>query len=155
MTGVRWTQVAAWRARRHGLDARIAPGELHDVVSRLCGLHAQLTSSAELTLLARVDDLDPGALRDALWKERSLVKLWAMRGTLHMFASNEYPTWQAGLDRYTHFRRPGWLRGFGVTAVELDRLLGAVEQALDGHRLTRQKLADEVAVRTRSKKLGE
>ncbi len=93
---------------------------MHDVASRLCGLHAQLTSSAELSLLARVEGLDPGALRDALWKERSLVKLWAMRGTLHVFASDEYPMWQSGLDTFTHFRKPGWLRGFGVTAIELD-----------------------------------
>jgi len=155
VTRVRWAQVAAWRARRHRLDARVKPAEMHDVVSRLCGLHAQLTSSAELTLLARVEGLDPSALRDALWKERSLVKLWAMRGTLHMFASDEYPMWQAGLDTFTHFRKPGWLRGFGVTAIELDRLLDAVELALDGHRLTREELAAEVARRRRSKKLGE
>jgi len=81
--------------------ARVKPAEMHDVVSRLCGLHAQLTSSAELSLLARVEGLDPSALRDALWKERSLVKLWAMRGTLHMFASDEYPMWQAGA-RHVH-----------------------------------------------------
>ncbi len=78
-----------------------------------------------------------------------------MRGPLHVFASDEYPTWQAGLDTYTHFRKPGWLRGFGLTAVELDRLLAAVERALDGHRLTRGELADQVTRRTGSEPLGE
>ena len=78
-----------------------------------------------------------------------------MRGTLHMFASDEYPMWQAGLNTFRHFRKPGWLRGFGGTAIELDRLLNAVEQALDGRRLTREELAGEVARRARSKKLGE
>ena len=152
---VRWAQVAGWRARRHQLDTRVGPAAMHDVVARLCGLHAQLTSSAELTLLARVEGLDPSALRDALWKERSLVKLWAMRGTLHVFGSDDYRMWQAGLGTYTHFRQPGWLKGFDVTAIDLDRLLDAVEQPLDGRRLTRGELADEVARRSRSKKLGE
>lgn len=81
---VTWAKVIAWRAARRGLD-RLAPqSELLAVASRLCGLHAQFMSSAELTLWARVEDLDPTAVASALWQDRTLVKTWAMRGTLHL-----------------------------------------------------------------------
>ncbi|MEX2422296.1 MAG: crosslink repair DNA glycosylase YcaQ family protein [Actinomycetota bacterium] len=123
-------------------------------MSDLCGVHGQLTTSAELALLARVEGLQPNSLRDALWRERSLVKLWAMRGTLHVLPSEEYPMWQAALGTAKHYRRPVWLRAFGVTERELERLLDAVEQVLDGKQLTRDELADEVARVTRSKALG-
>ena len=37
----------------------------------------QLMSSAELSLWARIDGLERGALDEALWTHRALVKLWA------------------------------------------------------------------------------
>ena len=43
------------------------------VASRLCGLHAQVMSSAELTLWARVEELDRQAVQRALWEDRALV----------------------------------------------------------------------------------
>ena len=64
-----------------------------NVASELCGLHAQVMSSAELTLWARVEGLGPEAVKKALWKDRSLVKLWAMRGTLHLLTAADYPMW--------------------------------------------------------------
>ena len=62
-----------------------------DVASRLAGVHAQVLSSAELTLWARVDSLARDAVARALWEDRTLVKTWAMRGTLHLLPSTEYP----------------------------------------------------------------
>ena len=59
------------------------------MVSRIAGLHAQLTASAELTLWARVAGLEADAVSRALWEERALVKTWAMRGTLHLLPSSE------------------------------------------------------------------
>jgi DNA glycosylase AlkZ-like len=78
-----WTRAAAWRVRQHHLDRRAPAGSMVAVASRLCGLHAQIMSSAELMCWARVEDLDRGAVQRALWEERTLVKTWAMRGTLH------------------------------------------------------------------------
>jgi hypothetical protein len=63
---VSWSQVAAWRAARHRLDRRVGPERLLDVVRELCGVHAQVMSSAELTLWARVEDLAPEAVAGAL-----------------------------------------------------------------------------------------
>ena len=46
-------------------------------------------SSAELSLWARIDGLERGAVQEAVWEHRSLVKLWAMRGTLHLMPAAE------------------------------------------------------------------
>ena len=79
-----WDQVIAWRAARHHLVERAPAKAMLEVVADVAGLHAQVMSSAELTLSSRVDDLGPEAVRHALWEERSLVKTWAMRGTPHL-----------------------------------------------------------------------
>lgn len=144
MLHLSWEQVAAWRARRHHLDARVPHERMLEVVSRLCGVHAQVMSSAELTLWARVAGLVPDDVQRALWEKRTLVKQWAMRGTLHLLPADELPMWLGGLSTYRHYLKPGWFRGFGITEGELEQLIAAVAEALDGMQLTREELAAEV-----------
>src|SRR3954454_1040577 len=124
-----WAQARAWRMARHHLVERAAPGELMRVVSDICGLHAQLMSSAELSLWARIDGLAPDAVGEALWQERSLVKLWAMRGTPHLLPAVELGLWLAAIGTYTHY---------GNTYSDMDVLSEAVSRALDGRVLTRE-----------------
>ena len=45
-----WEQGLAWRMARHHLVERAAPDDLVRVAGAVCGLHAQLMSSAELSL---------------------------------------------------------------------------------------------------------
>ncbi|MGH2600596.1 MAG: winged helix DNA-binding domain-containing protein, partial [Dehalococcoidia bacterium] len=150
-----WRQVAAWRLGRQHLDRRAPRAEMLGVARNICGLHAQIMSSAELTLWARVEDLEPGAVARALWEERSLVKTWAMRGTLHLLPAAEFGLWAGALGTRRGYLKPVWLRYFGVTREGLDRLLAAIGDALDGRELTRQELADEVARRTGSEEIGD
>jgi hypothetical protein len=124
------------------------------VVSALCGLQAQLMSSAEVALWARVAGLDTDAVSRALWEERSLVKTWGMRGTLHLFASNEYALWQPALGSLPLFR-PVWLRYFGVTAEQMETVGLLVAEALYGHILTREELSAEIGRATESDLLAE
>jgi hypothetical protein len=87
------------------------------VVSRLCGLHAQLLSSAELTAWARVEGLDRDAVRRALWDERTLVKTWAMRGNLHLLPADELPLWHGALATTRRYLREAlWKKHFGPSA---------------------------------------
>jgi hypothetical protein len=138
--------VAAWRIRRHHLDPRAPAGRLLDVAGRLCGLHAQVLSSAELTAWARIDGLQRGDVQRALWQDRTLVKTWAMRGTLHLLPAREYSMWHAALSTSRRYLRPeAWKKYFGITMEELDRLTEAVGQALDGRVMTRQELVKEIA----------
>lgn len=115
------------------------------VASRLCGLHAQLMSSAELSLWARVEDLKLGTVRRALWEDRTLVKTWAMRGTLHLLLAEELPLWHGALATSRRYLSPTrWQKHFGLTLEELDRLTAAIGRALEGRVMTREELARAV-----------
>jgi len=125
------------------------------VASRLCGLHAQVLSSAELAAWARVEGLERGTVQRALWEERTLVKTWAMRGTLHLLPSGELPLWHAALGTSRRYLRPAaWQKNFGITMEELDRLTEAIAAALDGRVMTREELVGEVARLTGSAAFG-
>jgi hypothetical protein len=112
-------------------------------------------SSAELTLWARVEDLEPDAVQEALWKERSLVKTWAMRGTLHLLPASELPIWVGaqGVLKPRH-HAPSWLRYFGLTREEAESLIAAIPEALADRMLTREELAQEVGRLVGSEELG-
>jgi hypothetical protein len=127
-----WERALAWRMGRHHLVHRAPPGDLVRVTARLGGVHAQVMSSAELSLGARLDGLDRRAVARALWERRSLVKLWAMRGTLHLLPATELGLWLAALG--THTRD-------GNAWPEMEVLSQAVARALDGRWLTREELA--------------
>lgn len=111
----------------------------------MAGLHAQVMSSAELSVWARVEGVGRTDVSDALWERRTLVKTWAMRGTLHLLPTAEYRDFQAVLGQRRHYLTPGWLRGFGLTREEMDHVLAAVPRALRGRLLTREELAAEVS----------
>jgi winged helix DNA-binding protein len=131
---------------RHHLVERAPADDALRVVGDLCGLHAQVMSSAELSLWARIEGLPRGAVQEALWATRSLVKLWAMRGTLHLLTTAELATWLAAFGTYTHY---------GNRSPEIDAIAEAVGAALPGRLLTRDELAAEVERRTGSAMLGE
>ena len=141
-----WEQALAWRMKRRHLIGRAAPSDLVRVVRGICGLHAQLMSSAELSLWARIDGLERDAVHDALWVQRALAKIWAMRGTLHLLPAAELGIWLSALGTYTHY---------GNTRAETDALAEAVGGALDGRLLTREKLALEVERITGSQTFAE
>ena len=83
----------ARRLARSALTERSS--SLVDVVRQVGGIHAQVQASAELQLAARVDGIAQGDVRDALWRDRTLVKAWTMRGTLHLHVADELPLWHA------------------------------------------------------------
>ena len=150
-----WANALAWRMERQFLTARRPREELQAVVGAIGGLHAQMLPAAELAAWARIDGLRPGDLEAELWERRSLVKTWAMRGTLHLLPAGEYGLWQAALDTYDHYLKGAWLRGFGIERGELDLLLDTVRDVLGGEGQTRDELAEAVAVAAGSPALGE
>jgi uncharacterized protein YcaQ len=149
-----WRAVLAGRLARQHLTTRLPAERALEVVSRLCGLHAQVLSSAELTLAARVDGLSPNAVATALWTDRSLVKTWAVRGTLHLLPADEVPTWIAALSTYRHFEKPAWQKAF-LSLEGLNQVIEAASDALSGALLTREELAAAVATATGRPDIGE
>src|SRR2546422_9730416 len=91
------TQVSSWRLSKNHLAPRAPKRDLSQVATDVCGVQAQVLSGAALSLWARVDNITIQDVEDALRKQRTLVKTWAMRGTLHLLSSNSLSKYVAAL----------------------------------------------------------
>jgi hypothetical protein len=60
---------------QHHLVERAEPAELVRIVRYIRGLHAQVMSSAELSVWARSEGLRWAAVQESLWRRRDLVEL--------------------------------------------------------------------------------
>lgn len=116
-------------------------------VRALCGVQAQVQSAAELQLWARLDDLSPNDVRRALWDDRSLVKTWSMRGTLHLLAADDLPLFVAALRTHDRWWKGAWLRMVDCDADELRRVLDGIAETLTDVPRRRDQLAEAVAGR--------
>src|SRR5665213_1687796 len=145
MQKLTWAQAIAWHLKRQHLDARLPRAKLVQLTSELCGLHAQVMSSAELTAWARLEGLRSGDLAKAIWTDRKLLKTWAMRQTLHLLPADEHAMWLKPFADYGSGRTAAWLAWFGISQNELEQVTEAVPRALAGRTLTRLELADEIA----------
>jgi len=149
-----WEEARALRLERHQLHRRAPRGSDLRIAGRICGLHAQLLSSAALSLWARVEGTTLETFQRLLWRERTLVKTWAMRGTLHLLPARDLPVYFGALGTYTHYLSQGWVKYFGVSRGEIELVIEAVGEVLRGRSLTRDQLAEAVVERTGSRKLG-
>ena len=139
-----WSDVANWRLARHHLDARAPRTRLGDVVSDIGAVQAQVMSAAELQVAVRCD-CTVHDVRDALWKKRTLVKTWLMRGTLHLARSSDLPTYTAAMGKHWIRVNKAWLKFFKVTEDEVWKLTDDIGAALDGTPKTREQVIDAVA----------
>jgi hypothetical protein len=120
-------------------------------------VHAQVQASAELQLAARVDEITQQNVRDALWRDRTLVKAWTLRGTLHLHPADELALWLAVRSRrheLDEWRDPGGVVHPPVAADEVRELRAAVWDALDGRCLLRDELTSAVVRRVGKKHEG-
>ncbi|NUR70907.1 MAG: winged helix DNA-binding domain-containing protein [Hamadaea sp.] len=138
---ITWDQVFAWRMRRHLLDRPKGTSAV-DVAHRLCGVQAQVASSAEQAVAARRQTTASGEVAKAL-ANRELVKTWAMRGTLHLLCPADAPAFLALMAATKVWEKPIWQRNF-VTAAQLKAIAEAAWTALDGAVLTREQLTEAV-----------
>jgi hypothetical protein len=144
-------RVHAWRIERQllGRHQAAAPEE---VCRTLIGVQAQVTSSAALAIALRTkSSRGNGPAVEATSRallDRRLVRSWAMRGTLHLFAADDVPTVAAALRGKERWRRPAWLRWFGVSEKEMDALIDGIGEVLDdGRPRTRAELAEDIGAR--------
>ena len=152
MAGLGWDEVRARRLARSSLTERAGSERLVEVAGDLCGVHAQVQASAELQLAARVDGIGQAHVRAALWEQRSLVKAWTVRGTLHLHPADELASWLAArravvgsADRgLPEWRDPSGALHPALDAREVEGVRAAVWEALDGRCLLREELAEEV-----------
>ena len=147
MESLTWDQVRAWRVERQYLAARAPRRRVLNVIAEVCGVHAQVSSSAELQLWARVEGITPEHVRQALWETRTLARTWCMRGTLHLLTARDLPLFVAALRTHDRWWKGAWLKFVGLSETQLRQLLDAIRESLGARPLTRVELAEKVAKR--------
>jgi Winged helix DNA-binding domain len=136
----------AERMTRQGLAARsmaTTPG----VATAAAGLQAQDPGAARLGVRARSGAVDEASVLDAVRTERSAVRTWLMRSTVHLVAAGDV-RWMTTLlgPRLERSHRARW-RQLGITEPLIESALPHVRELLDGRGLTRHEIAAELAVR--------
>ncbi len=96
-----WDQVLRWRLHRHHLGATKAKDPVA-AARRLSGVHAQVAASAVTATDLRVTAAVTAKKIDKLlYDDRTLVRTWAARGTLHLLPAADLPTWVAAMSTRT------------------------------------------------------
>jgi hypothetical protein len=142
---VTWSQVLAWRMRRQLVDP-VGAMPVAGVVGRLCGVQAQVASSAELAIRLRRRSSRAGEVGRALTEGR-LIRTWAMRGTLHLLTPEDGGAFLALVASGRSWERKSWQRYFGMTPLQMDRLRETVRDAIADGPLTREELIEAVGRR--------
>lgn len=150
---ITWEQALAWRMQRHLLDPVGSP-RIAGVVRQLCGVQAQVASSAELAIRVRRKASRPGEVARALSDGR-LIKTWAMRGALHLLTPEDGGAFLSLMASGRSWERPSWQRYFGMTTKEQPLFRRAVREALDAKPLTRDELAVAVSAQRGLRQVGE
>ena len=155
MKTLTWPQVNAWRLSQHCLSPRLNRHDFLTAITRIGGIQAQVMSAAELALWARVDGLTPKDVQSALWQDRTLVKTWAMRGTLHLLSARDLPLYVAARSMHADRNWLGYFTYYGITPAQYDAFLLAVLQVLGSEPLTREQLSIAVANHIGAPELGK
>lgn len=134
-------QVAAFRLARHHLLKRAPKKMLLSTLSDMTGAQAQLISAAQVSLWARVRDLQIANIEEA-FNERTLVKSSGMRRTLFLFPSEQLAVFVRGSARRAQ-KEYNWARGKGVPERVLDAAIDATLGVLEKP-LTRPEIAERV-----------
>ena len=119
-----------------------------EVVRHLTGVQAQMLPAAELGLHVRSGGLTRARIDRARLRDRSIVRTWVMRGTLHLIASDDHG-WLVPLlaePGIANARRR--LAQEGVSPSQTDRAVPLIERMLADHGpMTRREIAERLARR--------
>lgn len=133
-------QVRRARVARQGLAG--PAGSVVDAVRRVVGVQAQDLRASRLAVRARTSGLTAADV-DAACRDRTMVRTWAMRGTLHLLAAGDF-WWVNGLlGPYFADRGAGRRRQLGLD----DPLLERAAEGLEAHLrepLTRREVVERL-----------
>jgi winged helix DNA-binding protein len=97
MVSVSWRGVSARRMARSYLTEPAVDARPSDIATALVGVHAQVLAAAELSIGRRIAGATRTDVQRALWEERSLVKTFGPRGTVHLVATADLAMWTGAL----------------------------------------------------------
>jgi Winged helix DNA-binding domain len=131
---------------RHALAAPAADPRPDAIAGVLCGAHAQLLGAAELSIGRRISGATRADVRRALWEERTLVKTFGPRGTVHLLPASDLPMWTGALSALPPVtRHPEPVR---FSAGQAEEVIAAIGDALADAELTVDELTEALEART-------
>jgi hypothetical protein len=139
-----WAQVCAGRLERHRLAVPSPDARPADAVRAMGGAaHAQVMPAAELSIGLRTTGVTRADVRHALWAERSLIKTFGPRGTVHLLPTHDLPTWVGALSAAPPPARtfPEQVR---LSPDQTEAVVAAVASALEDAELTVDELTEAV-----------
>ena len=141
-----WSGVTARRMARHGLAEPAADLGPAGIAGVLCGAHAQVLSAAELSIGRRIAGATRADVQRALWEERTLVKTFGPRGTIHLLPTADLPMWTGALSALPP-SVPTHPEGVRFTPEQADEVIAAIGDALADTELTVDELTEAIADR--------
>ena len=117
-----------------------------DIVQAVCGVNAQFKPAMMLAMRARIRDISPGDVAKLTDTQGTLVRTWAMRGTIHLLARDD-PGWMLpllGPPAMAKARGRRWR--LGLDDEKLAKGMGEIRTILKDEReaLTREELMDRL-----------
>ena len=94
---------------------------------------------AAVRVRCKVEDV-----RTSLWNDKTIVKTWLMRATLHLVPAADLPIYTAAMGSYGIRNTNAWLKWMQITEPELTMIVDAIGEVLDGQALTREELIASV-----------
>ncbi|MFC8140704.1 winged helix DNA-binding domain-containing protein [Streptomyces paradoxus] len=148
IVSITWDAASARRAERQFLARPAGTGTpVAEVAGAMLGAHAQVLSAAELSVGMRMDGVTRADVRSALWDDRSLVKTYGPRGTVHLLPARELPLFSVALTAVPTGPSP-FPPDVRLTEEQAAQVVTAIGEALDGRFLTLDELSEEVVART-------
>jgi hypothetical protein len=142
-----WSGVTARRMARHALTAPATDLGIADIAGVLCGAHAQVLSAAELSIGRRIAGATRADVQRALREDRTLVKTFGPRGTVHLLPTADLPMWTGALSALPSSvpMHPDPVR---FTPEQADEVIAAIGDALADAELTVDELTEAIVDRT-------
>lgn len=136
--------VRALRLRAQHLEQRASVKGLVEVVRSIGGANAQFSPAMMLSLRSRVKGLEIADIKNAM-AEKSLVRTWAMRGTIHLIDSDDLGWLVSLLGPAILPKCRGRRQELGLDEDIIERGICAITAILDGEKpLTREELTDRL-----------
>ena len=142
-----WSGVTTRRMARHALAEPATDAGPAHIAGLVCGVHAQVLSAAELSIGRRIAGATRADVRRALWEDRTLVKTFGPRGTVHLLATVDLPMWTGALSALPS-SVPMHPEPVRFTADEADAVIAAIGDALADTELTVDELTEAIVDRT-------
>jgi len=132
---------------RHALTEPATDLDPADMAGVICGAHAQVLSAAEFSIGRRIAGATRADVQRALWEDRTLVKTFGPRGTVHLLPTADLPMWTGALSALPS-SVPMHPEPVRFTPEQADEVIAAIGEALANTELTVDELTEAIVDRT-------